>query len=290
MKKILFILIGIITINTLCAQQTAEFETTIYVMDLNGNMDSVIVGYDSTASAYDIDPQFGEIDITNQLWDSILEVRVSPWFFKDSKLGKKQIMKSYCSPDYLFSRGAGVVTLSIRSHTPVVIFWNIQDFQDDCRDSSIIVDDDVFFTNPFLNYYQESYMAKRPNHGSTFDLPGYNYSYYQGNIAGGGTDTIFNVFIGFIDDINTNTNEQKQIQQQTKVFPNPTTEQFTIQLPENYYSENVQVFDITGREVYQSTGKSNQINVSSVDWAKGIYFYRVRLEDGILVSGKVVKD
>jgi hypothetical protein len=48
-------------------------------------------------------------------------------------------------------------------------------------------------------------------------------------------------------------------------------------------------FDITGRQIYQSTERNNQINVPSVDWAKGIYFYRVRLEDGILLSGKVVK-
>jgi hypothetical protein len=55
-------------------------------------------------------------------------------------------------------------------------------------------------------------------------------------------------------------------------------------------------FDITGRQIYQSIEKSNQINVPSADWAKGIYFYQVRLEDGILpapiarwLSGKVVK-
>jgi hypothetical protein len=182
--------------------------------------------------------------------------------------------------------------LSIRTHTPVVFTWNMADFQDDCRDSSAIVDDNVFFQYPQLNYFYESYMSKRPNHGSTFDLPNYNYSYYQGNIEGGGTDTIYNVFIGFIDNINdlVSTNEQKQIQQQTKVFPNPTTEAFTIALPENYYSESVKVFYITGRTIYESTEKSNQIKVPSADWAKGIYFYQVRLEDGILVSGKVLRD
>lgn len=291
MKKILLIFIGIITVSVLSAQQTAEFETTIYVMDLNGNMDSVVIGYDSAAT-YDIDAQFGELDITNQPWDSILEVRVSPSYNKDSKLGKKQITKSYCEPDYPFGRGAGILTLSIRSHTPVAITWNMQDFQNECIDSSTIVDDDVFFQYPLLNYFYETYMAHQGVHGSTFDLFGYNYSYYQGNIEGGGTDTIYNVFIGFIDNINdlVSTNEQKQIQQQTKVFPNPTTEAFTIALPENYYSESVKVFDITGRVIYESTEKSNKINVPSADWAKGIYFYQVLLESGIVTSGKVVKD
>ena len=61
-------------------------------------------------------------------------------------------------------------------------------------------------------------------------------------------------------------------------------------LPESYFSESVQIFDITGREVYQSMEKSKQIDVPSVNWVKGIYFYKVRLEDGIVTSGKIVKE
>lgn len=274
----------------LTAQQTAEFETTIYVMDLNGNMDSVVIGYDATATSDDIDIQFGEVDITNQPWDSIFEVRVSPLFHKDNLLGKKQINKSYCNANNPTSRGAGIVVLSIRTRTPVVIMWDIQDFQDECRDSSTIVDDETFFQYPFLGLGR-SLMAQRSNHGSTFDLPLYNYSYYQGNIDGGDTDTIFNVFIGFVDVLNTlvSTEQQKELQSKTKAFPNPVIDNFTIELPEGYFSESIQIFDITGREVYQSVEKLNQLNVSSATWAKGIYFYKVQLDDGIVVSGKVVK-
>jgi hypothetical protein len=290
MKKLFFsLIISVLSSFTLSAQQTAEFETTIYVMDLNGNMDSVVVGYDPLATD-DMDIQFGEIDITTQPWDSVLEVRVSPKFDLENKLGKKQI--GYYDCPFV---GPGVrvcqINLSIYSHTPVVISWNIQDFQDDCRDSSVVVDDQMYFSVPSL-HYGRSIMSQTVNHGSTFDLPGYYYSYYQGNIEGGGTDTIYNVFIGFINSTNDliSTNEQKQIQQQTKVFPNPTTEAFTIELPENYYSESVKVFDITGRVIYESVEKANKINVSSTDWAKGIYFYQVRLEDDVFVSGKVVKE
>lgn len=256
-------------------------------MDLNGNMDSVVIGYDLNATTHEIDPQFGELDITTQPWDSIFEVRVSPWFHKDSKQSKKQIVWMDCNSSLKLSN----ITLSIRTNTPVVFTWNMQDFQNDCRDSSAIVDDNIFFSSPLLNFGR-SMMAQRPNHGSTFDLPNYFYSYYQGNIEGGGTDTIFNVFIGFIDDMNdlVSTDQQKQLQSQTKVFPNPTTNNFTIELPESYFSESVQLFDITGREIYQSIEKSNQIDVSSATWAKGIYFYKVRLKDGIEVSGKVVKN
>ncbi|MGB1121748.1 MAG: T9SS type A sorting domain-containing protein [Saprospiraceae bacterium] len=61
-------------------------------------------------------------------------------------------------------------------------------------------------------------------------------------------------------------------------------------LPESYFSESVQIFDITGREVYQSVEKANQIDVPSATWAKGIYFYKVRLADAIITSGKIVKN
>ncbi len=300
MKKLLFSLtISVLTAFTLFAQQTPEFQTTIYVMDLNGNMDSVVIGYDINATSFfGLDTQFGETDISTNLWDSIFEVRASADFGNpETYQSKKIINENNCNS--LFTQGGGGVVLSIRTHTPIVITWNMQDFQDNCVDSSVVVEDEVFFQYPFLNYYRESYMAKRPNHGSTFDLPNYFYSYYQGNIEGGGTDTIYNVFIALIDDMYdyTSTNEQKQIQEQTKVFPNPTTEAFTIALPENYYSESVKVVDITGRMIYESIEKSNKINVPSADWAKGIYFYQVQLEDGVLpapiarwVSGKVLKD
>jgi hypothetical protein len=293
MKKIFTTLVGLFLIISVNAQQqTAEFETTIYVMDLNGNMDSVIIGYDSTATSFfGLDAQFGEVDISNQLWDSILEVRAIIDYNSSQVFNtKRTINQKDCENP--FGAGAGGAVLSIYSKTPVVISWNMQDFQDNCIDSSVVVEDEVFFNNPYIPYYRESYMANRPNHGATFDIPNYNYSYYQGNIEGGGTDTIRIVYIGLIDDMDvfSNTNKQKQIQQKTKAFPNPTSDKFTIQLPENYHSESVQIFDITGREIYQNTEQNNQIEVPSSVWAKGVYFYQVELEDGLFVNGKIIKN
>lgn len=293
MKKLTLILISSLFILNLSAQQTAEFETTIYVMDLNGNMDSVVIGYDANATSFlGLDTQFGEVDISNQLWDSTLEIRAIIDYHSSTQVfhTKKAINENDCNNP--FGAGAGGIVLAIHTKTPVVISWNMQDFQDNCIDSSVIVEDELFFEYPYIPYYRESYMAHRPNHGATFDLPAYNYSYYQGSIEGGGTDTIRIFFIGLIDDMDrlSNTNNQKQIQEQTKTFPNPTTDKFTIQLPENYYSESVQVFDITGRQVYQNTEQNNQIEVPSSAWAKGVYFYRVELADGIFVNGKIVKN
>jgi hypothetical protein len=55
------------------AQQTAMFETTLYVKDAVGNIDSVIIGFDTTAN-YTFNPQFGEVDI-DAPFDSILDVQ-----------------------------------------------------------------------------------------------------------------------------------------------------------------------------------------------------------------------
>lgn len=292
MKKIFIIILGLVLTNLLHAQQTAEFETTIYVTDLNGNMDSVVIGYDSTATSFfGLDVQFGEMDISNQLWDSTLEVRAIIDYNSSQVFHtKRTINKKDCKNP--FGAGAGGAVLSIYSKTPVVLSWNMQDFQDDCIDSSVVVEDEMFFQYPYIPYYRESYMAHEANHGATFDRSSYNYSFYQVNIEGGGTDTVYNVFIGLIDDMDklSSTNNQKQIQQQTKAFPNPTSDKFTIQLPEDYYSESVQVFDITGRQIYQNTEQNNQIEVPSLAWAKGVYFYRVELEDGLFVNGKIIKN
>lgn len=69
-------------------QPTAMFEATIWFEDAAGNRDSIVVGYDTLATE-DIDPAFGEAEITSP-FDSVFEVRAgSTDFIYQKKLSKK---------------------------------------------------------------------------------------------------------------------------------------------------------------------------------------------------------
>lgn len=56
------------------AQQTPQFQITLHFEDAIGNKDSIIVGYDQTASYDQLNPQFGEALIETP-FDSVFEVR-----------------------------------------------------------------------------------------------------------------------------------------------------------------------------------------------------------------------
>ncbi len=297
MKNLLFVLL--FTTDFCFGQQlqTPEFEFTLYVHDLSGNMDSVVIGYDSLAMDYIFgtngltgvyfDTAFGEIDISNQPWKNF-EARVGNELYIEQSLSKVKIQNYYCKQSFGAS-GFQVPILVKTANSPVYVTWDSYLFTDDCRDESAFANSGLYYVYPYL--YAHTDMVSAFNFTPDFNTNPNSAHHIIVNTIGGVQDTAFYFFINIADEVEvSNTKQQKQIQQQTKVFPNPTTEAFTIELPENYYSESVKVVDITGRTIYESTEKSNQINVSSADWAKGIYFYQVRLEDGIVTSGKVLKE
>jgi len=68
-----------------------------------------------------------------------------------------------------------------------------------------------------------------------------------------------------------------------KVYPNPSSEVFFIDSPENIVG--LQLYDIQGREVYSSTENTTSIDVST--FQSGIYFLRIQGEKGA-ISKKVI--
>jgi hypothetical protein len=286
MKKLFLIILFLPSL--LFAQlQTPQFETIIYLEDTLGNRDSVIIGYDENEQQNFINPNFGEVDITNFPWDSVFEARVMPNYANNLQQSKKQIEYYPCD---LYLRM--FYTIGVRLTTPfspLIVRWKSTDFSSDlCRTGSFIVESPMYFLEPNPQGYGEVYLINGSTYGSYWAADGAGYGFFSTDENG--NQVLINTFVLVIAKNYPTSTHSQALQQQTKVFPNPTTEAFTITLPENYYSESVKVFDITGRTIYESTEKSNQINVSSADWAKGIYFYQVRLEDGIVISGKVLKE
>ena len=71
-------------------------------------------------------------------------------------------------------------------------------------------------------------------------------------------------------------------------YPNPTTGQFNISgLPAG---TKIEIFDITGKLIYQSVSTNGQESVDITNEAKGLYFYRITGANVGLQSGKIVKE
>jgi len=77
-------------------------------------------------------------------------------------------------------------------------------------------------------------------------------------------------------------------QQLIKVFPNPSTSTFTIQLP-TQQNFTLSVIDITGRRVYSTKNATGNIKVEASGFSSGVYFVKAVNERTVLTS-KMVKE
>jgi OOP family OmpA-OmpF porin len=97
----------------------------------------------------------------------------------------------------------------------------------------------------------------------------------------------------YIDDVslticqsNGLTNDNNTVQ--TEIFPNPVTDNLTINIYNNEQSEII-LYDMSSRKLLQQTFK-NSTTINLEQFARGIYFYEVRSKYGIIKNGKVIKE
>jgi len=97
----------------------------------------------------------------------------------------------------------------------------------------------------------------------------------------------------YIDDVsltlcpdNGITNYNKGIQ--INLFPNPVTENFTINI-DNSEPTDIIIYDLSSRKLLQQTF-TNSTTLNTEQLAKGMYLYTVRNRNGIIKNGKVIKE
>ncbi len=70
---------------------------------------------------------------------------------------------------------------------------------------------------------------------------------------------------------------------ETKLYPNPTTGQFTV---EGANVAEVEVYNLVGQKVYEAEGQV--VSIDAANWNKGIYLVNIIDEDGAVVIKKLV--
>jgi hypothetical protein len=71
---------------------------------------------------------------------------------------------------------------------------------------------------------------------------------------------------------------KKETEDNIAVYPNPATNSITIK--GKYQLTNIKIFDVTGREVLQTSVISNQATININQLSKGIYFVRIATSIG----------
>jgi Secretion system C-terminal sorting domain len=72
------------------------------------------------------------------------------------------------------------------------------------------------------------------------------------------------------------------------MLPNPVTTDLTIEMPDNIGSE-IQIFDITGRLVWQQKINASIQTLHLPPLPSGAYVYKILQQQQVLKTGKLVK-
>ena len=74
-----------------------------------------------------------------------------------------------------------------------------------------------------------------------------------------------------------------ELSSETKLYPNPTTGQFTV---EGANVAKVEVYNLVGQKVHHAKGRV--VNIDASDWNKGIYLVNVIEQNGAVVTKQLV--
>jgi hypothetical protein len=90
---------------------------------------------------------------------------------------------------------------------------------------------------------------------------------------------IFEIAVHINEDILSVT----ELTAETKLYPNPTTGQFTV---EGANVARVEVYNLVGQKVHEAEGKT--VSIDATNWNKGIYLVNIIEENGAVVTKKLV--
>ncbi len=277
------------------AQNNPLFQFTLFFEDSIGNHDSIILGYDLAASLNNIDPQFGEV-VLSEPFDSVFEVRAI--HFNDSyertvkvlierggtlgcvaELGAILIINAKFPPikitydSTLFPLGAcGNVVLS-----PHWGIFTLPEWWDACE----------YYCLGSSSEYIEDLIPPSPQC--------WNYLHVEKEVAGQGLKQLPGLFFvtfygpGPCNDTTFLAAKDPKYANFGTLSPNPVSAQFSVALPSEVVVQ-VAVTDITGRRVqcpYKVSAEAVQFDADAL--SPGLYFVLLQAESRRQAVYKFVK-
>jgi hypothetical protein len=279
MKKINFVFVFLVSFS--CYAQ--EFSFPLYFEDALGERDTLILGYDPTAT-HGIDPIFDEVDYGTPISDKF-QIFVVPY---------REFWHYIYGPNYPFYTKKEIVGINqgpiglgeIRIIYPIAslpkkISWDKSLFNDSKHDYSLITNQRTIEVNCIMDdplpieYYLKEYDAITIE--NSFEQ--YNTQYdYSGHL-------FREVYIAFGNIHNVSTGIDAISVVDFTIYPNPVKDMLQINTG-NRELEFVNVVDLTGR-IYIKARK-NTIDVSSLP--EGVYLVKLQLKNNSQsVYRKIIK-
>lgn len=281
MKNTYLLLLLFIAIVDSYAQQ---FEMPIYFEDAIGNVDSVIIGYDDTATD-GIDEQFGEVNTLEEPFDNEFEVRAGlyDWYLIDFSYAdirtiesKKFIVGKVCEdPTHIAEANSIMVSLKC-NNWPIKVSWDKSLFQDECSHLILLNCVPGGWVDA-CNSSSRSFIYMTEEEEGEFDDLSYRF------ITDG--DTLHTMYFPFKEILDVSVRNEK-LKNDIYAYPNPSSDRIEFEYDANLFSNaGVIVYDALGRKLGTYL-ISDEIDVSY--WENGVYLYEIILSDSSLRIGKFI--
>ena len=276
--KTVFVLYLLSSIN-LYAQR---YEFTLYFEDAIGNRDSIILGLDPTSTT-GIDEAFEEINILSEPYQDGLDVRiVDGWL---SLIESRDV--SYHSKKQILPKELDILNIIIHTdYFPVTASWDQDYFLS--RDSisktfiTSIHPGGWFDTGSPSNLGTVALRAKDQVTFTSNISENYNKNYLY--ILGDTMPTYWFTFAA--EDTEIVSTNDRTIESNYKIVPNPTSGLITVDFPINNPVKSLILYNLHGQAIRQSEDETLDLS----PFSRGIYFLKLVPQKGPPIIQRVVKN
>jgi hypothetical protein len=315
MRYLLIVLSLSVCFSQVNAQNTPLFETTTYVKDAIGNLDSVQIGFNPD-DIKDDTIQFHEV-IDNSPVDSIFGRRVMGLTFDDWDLSTQPMYKRYITGTqgwggYQF--GGHSLMFIHAKYQPVTIYWNRLDFYNmPCAGESYFTPDVYsLLVEPWIWVANPNTVAVCAAAADSMTLFLYDHpiAYPDGTggsapfmafreVEGTGIDTVIGVALNteFYYNLSpcqfvVNTKQpltHSELSHSLQIFPTLSDGRFTALNDRPEPITVLEVYDVSGRIISTISGGSDILQTVNLhEHLQGVYFIHALWKDGFVGVAKVI--
>jgi hypothetical protein len=297
MKKILFLALVLADACGLRAQQAPQFTMPIWFEDAIGNRDTLWVGSDVAASSREINPQFGEVELTSP-FDSVFEVRGVHG--DDPQWRTSKIVIEYTSSGGWCLLPGHTRIMIHALHWPVKISWDTMLLKQiaPCHENIFLTPTELYGLYP--NWYEADVlycMMTRSHIEEDFVYDTFVESLLQHEfpVQGLGTKTLNGLFYaGAWDEPHCyttllNSASETSALPPVNIFPNPAEGQLYMDIGQPETVAGLSIASAVSGNVFsrQLDTAANSWDISSLP--PGLYLFYVTLKDGRRIARRFVK-
>lgn len=142
---------------------------------------------------------------------------------------------------------------------------------------------------PLSNGFFRYRIAQQPNNPNGTVIENQAAIYFDYNPAILTNTTFHTVGENFVSSIITGTENVLVENVAVKVYPNPFSEQTTLEVEGgNYQKLQLKIYDVMGRDVLQYLSTENKIQIQRGNLVQGVYIYRLEGDGELINTGKII--